>query len=78
MSEAVYLILLTAGVSAFLAVIGFIGVLFIKETQKNTLAIVSLTVTVEHLTEKLVPMPEMQKDVNELHLKVRNLEGKMK
>lgn len=76
MSEAVYLILVSAGVTTFLAVLGFFAAMFIKETQKNTIAIVSLTVTVQHLTEKLEPLPKIQKDLHELHGKVRNLEGK--
>ncbi len=73
MSEPIYLILVTAGVTTFLSLLGYFSVKFIEETQKNTLAIVSLTLTVQHLTEKLEPIPKMQDDLNELHNKVRKL-----
>lgn len=39
----------------------------IEETQKNTLAIVELTVQMRFLTEKLAPLPKIEKDVNALH-----------
>lgn len=47
-----------------------------EETTKLTLAMVELKIEIKHLTEKLSPMPKIQSDLNELHTKVRVLEGK--
>lgn len=59
-----------------IAIIGFLVVQLwmtrdpkklIEETQKNTLAIVELSMQMKFLTEKLAPIPKLQEDVNKLH-----------
>lgn len=61
------MILVTAGVAAVFSAVGFCLVTFIKATQKNTLAIVELTLQMKFLTEKLAPLPKLERDVNAMY-----------
>lgn len=51
-----------------------------KALEKNTeaisqlqIAIVELKIRIEHLSEKLTPVPKLSKDMNEVHAKIREL-----
>lgn len=49
-----------------------------KNTQAleaNTHAVIKLETKIEHIMKRLDDLPEMQKDINALHEKVRNLNG---
>lgn len=52
--------------------------------EKNTaaisqlnIAIVKLEMRIDHLSEKLTPIPKISADVNEAHIKIRNIQSKM-
>jgi hypothetical protein len=47
-----------------------------NEVTKLTLAIQSLELRIEFLTEKLSPLPKIQSDLNELHGKVREINAR--
>lgn len=70
--KEVALILLTAGVGCVASGISWLVVRVLDATQKNTLAIVMLTVKLEDLVEKIAIVPKLERDVNVLHSKLRN------
>lgn len=52
--------------------------------EKNTeainelkVALVELKVRIDHLSEKLAPVPRLSQDINEAHVKIRALAGKL-
>lgn len=77
MPRDIFLILVTTSVGAVISAIGIILVMIYNATQKNTLAMVTLTVELKYLREKISPLPEMQKDITEAHQKIRSLESKL-
>jgi uncharacterized coiled-coil protein SlyX len=47
-----------------------------KKLEDNSRASYELGVHVKHLTDKIAPLPRIEKDVNEAHAKIRVLEAR--
>ena len=61
-----YIVFLTAGLGAFISVLGFLGAWIIKATTKNTEAIIKLTEQMQGLHTRFESVENLQRDITQL------------